>query len=219
MVDIDARRRPSRPECSGSRCGGFQRFHRLGWLKSPCMARPTGPPGAAFHDEAMSRLRLQNTIDDLGCSAWTTARRVDCLSRSLAATRKVSTVDAVVAARHFDFFGLLRNLSASLRIGGAMVAENISVCRRRRPSTSFNIRDEAHIQHSVGFVDHQNADIIGMTEPRSIRSSRRPRVAIFSSTHGSERLPVLHHSTDQQAIESWWLTPYISKFSDIWAGR
>ena len=51
--------------------------------------------------------------------------------------------------------------SASLAIGGGMVAENNSVWRSRRHCRRFShVMDEAHVEHAIGLVEHEDRDPI-----------------------------------------------------------
>ena len=65
----------------------------------------------------------------------------------------------------------------------------------------LDVGDEAHVQHAVGFVDHQDLDLASsISWPRSKWSSRRPGVAISTSTPRSSFLILLVHrdAADQQ---------------------
>ncbi len=53
---------------------------------------------------------------------------------------------------------------------------------RDQLADAFDVRDEAHVEHAVGFVDHQHFDAGEQQAPRSKWSSRRPGVAISTST-------------------------------------
>ena len=161
-------------------------------------------------------------MDDLGASACTMARKVDCFSRSSLDTRNASTVVAVEEARATSIsFGLRRNLSASLRIGGAMVAENISVCRlagsRPMMVSMSGMKPMSSIRSASSIT--RTVTSIGITEPRSIRSSRRPGVAISTSTPRVRMASCSFMDSPpiSKAIERRWLVPYISKFSAICA--
>ena len=60
---------------------------------------------------------------------------------------------------------LLRNhqeVVGERRISGGMVAEKNRVWRGlgRRPDDTLDVRDEAHVEHAVGFVDHQDLEVV-----------------------------------------------------------
>ena len=49
--------------------------------------------------------------------------------------------------------------------------------RGRARDDAVDLRLEAHVEHAVGLVEHEDLDRVELDEPRSIRSSSRPGVA------------------------------------------
>ena len=78
-------------------------------------------------------------------------------------TSRCSILTLAVAGRATSTrLGSLRNLAASFWIGGGMVAENSKVWRdlRKLRADFLDVRDEAHVEHPVGFVDHQQVAVV-----------------------------------------------------------
>ena len=65
--------------------------------------------------------------------------------------------------------GLCRNCSVMRWISGGMVAVKNSVWRRERHqlADALDVGDEAHVEHAVGFVDHQQLDA-GHQQPAAL---------------------------------------------------
>ena len=59
-------------------------------------------------------------------------------------------------------FGLFRYLPESLTMPAGKVAENIMVCRslRHMGDDLLDLHAEAHIEHAVGFVQHQKTRVV-----------------------------------------------------------
>ena len=59
------------------------------------------------------------------------------------------------------FAGSFWNCEASLRISSENVAEKSSVCRAAgmQRDDPLDVRDEAHVEHAVGFVEDQDLDL------------------------------------------------------------
>ena len=57
---------------------------------------------------------------------------------------------------------MVENSAASLAIGGGMVAENSSVWRLRRHcgDDPADVMDEAHVEHAVGLVEHEDLHLV-----------------------------------------------------------
>ena len=73
----------------------------------------------------------------------------------------------------------------SSSIGGGMVAEKNSVCRcvGQFADDAADVVDEAHVEHAVGFVEHEDLDFVeALRRAPASRSSRRPGVATRTST-------------------------------------
>ncbi len=69
----------------------------------------------------------------------------------------------------------------SAAIGGGIVAEKKSVCRLRRQVAQHaaDVGQEAHVEHPVGFVEHEVFDAAGASRTGARKwSSSRPGVAI-----------------------------------------
>jgi hypothetical protein len=84
---------------------------------------------------------------------------------------------------------------------------------------ALDVRDEAHVEHAVGLVDDEDLDA-GEQQLAALEwSSRRPGVAISTST---PRVSLASWSSKEtppisSATFSLWLTPYLTKFSSTWA--
>ena len=75
--------------------------------------------------------------------------------------------------------GFVRNASASRRISAAWwPRRTASGGSRQQSDDPLDIGDEAHVEHAVGLIDHQDLTSESRILPRSNRSSRRPGVAI-----------------------------------------
>ena len=75
--------------------------------------------------------------------------------------------------------------SASSAMSFGMVAEKNSVCRLigSLRDDFADVVDEAHVEHAVGFVEHEEFDLAELAAPLlCTRSSRRPGVATRTST-------------------------------------
>ena len=57
--------------------------------------------------------------------------------------------------------GSFRNEPASLRISSGKVAEKSRFCRLRRQQRedAADVVDEAHVEHAVGLVEHEDLDL------------------------------------------------------------
>ena len=63
--------------------------------------------------------------------------------------------------RHRDPGRIAQHLAASLAISCGMVAEKNSVWRfRQHGDDALDVMDEAHVEHAVGFVEHQDLDLV-----------------------------------------------------------
>ncbi len=134
-----------------------------------------------------SRLRLQKISAFLTCSLRIRRRSASRFMSDDTTTRCWATVAEVEAGGATEIsFGLLRKASARRRISGAMVAEKNSVWRMRgsRLDDLLDIGDEPHVQHAVGFVDHQDLHVVqqnaaaarnGRSAGPAWRSARRRR--------------------------------------------
>jgi len=83
-------------------------------------------------------------------------------------------------------------------------AENISVCRFfGRPHDPADLREEAHIEHAVGFIEDQELDAEKLPCRCPIRSSSRPGVAITGPRpSGAPRSATLSHPPNTVAIRN-----------------
>ena len=111
-----------------------------------------------------SRLRLQKI------SAFLTSSLADQPAQRFALVRLGATTTSAwvtVAAGEAGgdtviSFGFCRKVSASRLISGGMVAreeQRLARCRQQRDDP-LDIGDEPHVEHAVGFVDHQDLDIV-----------------------------------------------------------
>ena len=73
---------------------------------------------------------------------------------------------------------------ASLAMAGGMVAENSSVWRSLAAGGDDlpHVADEAHVEHAVGLVEHEDRHLVELDMALVQRSSRRPGVAMRIST-------------------------------------
>jgi hypothetical protein len=96
----------------------------------------------------------------------------------------------LVTGSTLTVLGLKSMLSASFSISGGMVALKKSVCRFGEASAApAHIVDEAHVQHAVGLVQHEDLQVVQADVALAMRSlSRRPGVATRMSTPAAQRI-------------------------------
>ena len=172
-----------------------------------------------------SRLRLQKMIALVRFSAWSIMRRsVARLSKSLEpeATMFCVTVSAVEEARATSTrAGLCRNVSTRRWISGGMVAEKNRVWRVKGMSLQMRSMSGMKPMSSMRSASSMTrmSTPCSSSLPRSVWSSRRPGVAISTSTPRSSFLSWSPNEVPpiSSATLSLWLMPYLLKFSSTWA--
>ncbi len=154
--------------------------------RSPCNA-PTAKPCLVSErvSTSTSRLRLQNTMAFCSDGSRSRRRRVSRLLYSSTTTRPVSMVVATDDSRLTVIsLGACKKASASLRMAGAIVAEKNRVCRLSGSRlTIFSISGINPISSIRSASSITRIRVwVKSNPPRSNRSSRRPGVAISTST-------------------------------------
>jgi hypothetical protein len=84
---------------------------------------------------------------------------------------------------------------------------------------ALHVRDEAHVQHTVGLVDGRRVLDAGSSGilPRSNQSRRRPGVAIRTSPLSRAASLVAHADAPiRSAMVRFKCRPSVSKLSEIW---
>ncbi len=142
---------------------------RARWSMSPCRA----PASKSYliserNSSDTSTLRLQKMMAFFSpsSSALIRSRSAARLSHGLVPdlTSRWVTLAPVRCRRETSTrTGACRNFSVSLVISGGIVAEKNSVCLRQRRdhlADAFDVGDETHVEHAVGFVDDQDLDAV-----------------------------------------------------------
>ena len=143
-------------------------------------------------DVALAVAEHDGVLDVLGFADQAAQRLALGASRSPEGTSVCAIVVAAVAGRRppcgSDCAGTARSAGV---ISGGIVAEKKSVWRLdgMQLADPLDVRDEAHVEHAVGFVDDEDLDPVSISLPRSKWSSRRPGVAISTSTPRSSFFP------------------------------
>ena len=129
---------------------------------------------------------------------------------------------AVVAARETSTrTGLWRNVSTRRVISGGIVAEKNSVWRVK--GTSLQMRSMSGMKPISSMRSASSMTRISMAfrsrPPRSVKSSRRPGVAITTSAPRAILTSWSPNETPpiRRARLSLWLTPYLPNASSTWA--
>ena len=132
-----------------------------------------------------SRLRLQKISAFCTFCVRISRRSASRLSCSATSARPSTIVVATEAGRETAIsFGLCRKASPRRRISGPMVAEKNSVCRVRGSSATMRSTSGMNPMSSMRSASSITRILASVSriEPRSNMSSRRPGVAISTST-------------------------------------
>ena len=114
---------------------------------------------------------------------------------------RCSTVSTVVACGVTATRAGSRSIcAASLVISCGMVAEKNSVCRslRQHGDDALDVVDEAHVEHAVGFVEHQHLDLVEAQRALvdQIEQTARRRHQHFDAVRQRAHLLVDRHAAD-----------------------
>src|SRR5262245_19134853 len=147
---------------------------------SPCNAIAEKPWRTSERcSAATSRLRLQKMIALVKPSAERMTRRsvsrLSCGSRPVLTSNWVVVATVVAGRETSTFTGLCRNCSVMRRIarrhGGG--EEQRLARERNKLADALDVGDEAHVEHAVGLVDHQQLDP-GEQKPPALEMVEQP---------------------------------------------
>ena len=209
------------PECSSVSV-------RLNWSMSPCSAAGIEAvlAAATCRRIATSRLRLQKMMAFLTCSAPISSRSTSRFSQSSIAGAEAEQLgDGVrgggrrgdLDARRVVQEGIDQALD--LRRHGGREEQRLPAWRQQLADL-LDVGDEAHVEHAVGLVDHQDLDAaqqdlaaLELVEQASGRGDQHVDAAVELP-----ELVVERHAADQQRHRQLVVDlPYFSKLCATWA--
>ena len=184
---------------------------RADWSMSPCSATALKPWRTSERcSSATSRLRLQKMIAFLKPSAERIRRRsvsrLSCGSRPVLTSSWVVVATVVAGLRDLDPHRIVQELLGDApdfrRHGGG--EEQRLAGERHELADALDVGNEAHVEHAVGFVDHQQFDA-GEQQPSALEMIEQAARRRDQHVDAARELGVLvverHAADDQRDVE------------------